>query len=192
MGNPLRRKFGLLLAFVALLVAFALPSTSLADDGELEVMLYDMSGRMVGSAMLTDTADGLMVDTMVEGMEPVAGDRATMFHETGVCGMGADFGADYGGVAQLLPNIQFYGNGSGDYSVVAEGWTIADLMDSDGSAYVIHADAGADIGAPIICGVVPAGEGDGEPAPAPEPSAEPEDDLPRSDARYDRIRSDAL
>lgn len=170
-------KFGLLITMMALLMAFVMPSPSLAEEGELAVMLYDMSGRMVGSATLSDSEAGLQIETTVAGMEPLAGDRATMFHETAVCGVGDSFGADYGAVVQRLPNLQFYADGSGEYAVVAEGWTTADLMDSDGSAYVIHADGGADVGPPIICGVIPAGAPQVEVLPAEEETpATPDED----------------
>jgi Cu/Zn superoxide dismutase len=165
---------------LALFVSLGVASPTLAQDADsLTISLHDTSTRMVGSATLTQTDAGVMIEMTVNGMAPEPGDRSVMIHEVGVC-EAPDFLSSVGPMIHLLPPAQFYINGGTTYKVVTDEFTLAELMDADGSSLDIHADVPPTPGPIIICGVIPAGTGVAQPttpemppAPAPAPTMPP-------------------
>lgn len=142
----------LMLLLVILLTLFAVSVATAADAVTTE--LYDVQGRVVGSATLSPMEDGMTeVIVKLSGMNTVGGDRRLAIAGTGYCSDDGDY-SSAGDDLQALPNIQFYANGSADYKYVVEGVDLAALADSDGSALVIYADAGDNPGTRIVCGLI--------------------------------------
>jgi Cu-Zn family superoxide dismutase len=134
----------------------------------VEVTLHDKDGQEVGTATLTEGADGVTIAVEVEGLAP--GDHGIHVHETGVCDPAGErpfasagghynpTGAMHGGPddpdshAGDLGNLTVEGEGGtpGAAETPAAGMTrfeittdrfgLAELNDADGSALVIHAD----------------------------------------------------
>ncbi|AKM10231.1 superoxide dismutase family protein [Croceicoccus naphthovorans] len=135
--------------------------------------LKDAEGNVVGVAMVTGTDGALNVKIDVDGLP--AGTHGAHIHTTGDCSA-ADFTSAGGhwnpteanhGTESEAPNphagdtgnIEIDENGAGTLSNTSTG-TWAGLFDTDGSAFVIHADAddmksqpSGNAGARIACGV---------------------------------------
>lgn len=143
-------------------------------SGGAVATLAAADGAARGKAMLSDTAKGLMVHVMAEGLP--AGVHGLHLHMVGKCD-GPDFasaGAHWnpagkkhghdnpeGAHSGDLPNITIGANGKGMAHAIVAGATLADLMDADGAALVIHAgpddyktDPSGNSGGRIACGVV--------------------------------------
>ncbi|WP_144096233.1 superoxide dismutase family protein [Croceicoccus sediminis] len=135
--------------------------------------LKDTEGNVVGNVTVTGEDGALMVE--VNAMNMPAGMHGAHIHETGDCSAG-DF-ASAGGHwnpdnknhgpnseppnphAGDIGNIEIAEDGTGTLSNTSSG-TWAGLMDADGSAFVVHADAddkesqpSGNAGARIACGV---------------------------------------
>jgi Cu/Zn superoxide dismutase len=169
-----------LLAVLVLLLTLFTASLATAA-GAITTELYDVQGRVVGSATLTGMEDGMTeVVVTVAGMDTVGGDRRVAITEHGYCSDDGDY-SSAGDDIQALPNVQFYVNGGADYKYVVEGVDIAALADSDGSALVIYADAGDNPGTRIICGLLHEDsalwDANTEPPPAEEAPATPDTDV---------------
>lgn len=142
----------LLLLLVLLLTLFTFSVATAADAVTTE--LYDVQGRVVGSATLSPMEDGMTeVVVKVGGMNTVGGDRRLAITDVGYCSDDGDY-SSAGDDLQALPNVQFYVNGSADYKYVVEGVDLAALADNNGSALVIYADAGDEPGTRIVCGLI--------------------------------------
>jgi Cu/Zn superoxide dismutase len=142
-----------LMALVVLFSTFFVVSVATAADA-ITTELYDVQGRVVGSATLTPMEDGMTeVVVTLSGMNAVGGDRRLAISDRGYCSDDGDY-SSAGDDLQALPNVQFYSNGSADYKYVIEGVELAALADSNGSALVIYADAGDNPGTRIICGLI--------------------------------------
>lgn len=161
------------LAAVAALMA-AGPAT--AADPVATATLMDQEGQ-IGMVEIFETADGLLLRANASGLEP--GWHGFHIHETGICegdftsagghyapdGSGHGFFTESGGHAGDLPNIyaESEGEARADFHttrVTLDGET-APLMDDDGSAIVIHAEADtyeseAGAGGRVACGVIEA------------------------------------
>jgi Cu/Zn superoxide dismutase len=119
----------------------------------LTVSLYDVQKRMVGTATFTQMDEEVMIEMTVNGMLPNPGDRAVMIHAVGSC-EAPDYAASSGPMLHLLPPAQFYVNGGTTYKARTDQFTLAELMDEDGSALDIHADVPPNAGPVIICGEI--------------------------------------
>jgi Cu/Zn superoxide dismutase len=158
---------------LALLVSLGAVSPSLAQDNEsLTISLYDVQTRMVGTATFTQMEQGVQIEMTVNGMEPTPGDRSVMIHEVGVC-QPPDYLQSVGPVVTVLPPAQFYINGGTEYKILTNEFTLAELMDADGSSLDIHADVPPNAGPIIICGAIPTGTGAPPPAAPTAPPAAP-------------------
>ena len=169
----------LLTAFVALAQSpsppAATPTAPSAPPKTVE--LRDQKGKAVGTVLLVDTPHGLLLRGALFGLPP--GTHAIHFHETGKCespfkSSGGHYNPtkhnhgvlDPGGLhAGDLPNIVIPRNGKLDFELFAMDLTLADgpntVLDSDGTALVIHAKAddyksqpAGDAGDRIACGVI--------------------------------------
>lgn len=124
--------------------------------------LYDAQGNQVGTVELTPVADGVPIQTQVEGFDVAVsgderGEHGFHIHETGDC-TAPDFssagghynptGVDHGLLdpdgphAGDLPNLWIEADGSADYTVTTDRITLDSgergVFDRDGSAFVIH------------------------------------------------------
>ena len=142
--------------------------------------LYDASGRSLGSLTIAESPAGLVIRGKLTRLPP--GMHGIHLHTTGRCdppgfesagghwnpagrehGTGNPAGPHRGDLANLLAA----GDGSTTVSAVSAGGTLhgADgLLDADGAAVVVHADAddystdpSGNSGARIACGVVRGG-----------------------------------
>lgn len=130
-------------------------------------------GTAVGSATATPTADGLAITVSVTGVP--AGAHGVHVHMTGKC-EGPKFesagghwnpGSTQHGLenpkgahAGDMPNLTVADDGTGTLTFTLKSGTLAQLLDSDGSAFVVHAkqddqktDPSGDSGDRIACGV---------------------------------------
>ena len=162
---------GLLLLSAAILAAQQPPTTAKAD-------FADSQGKKVGTAELTQTADGVKIALAVSGLAP--GQHAFHIHTAGKC-EGPDFksaGAHFnpynkkhglknpeGPHAGDMENIQVGSDGTGTAEIVNKQVTLADgpnsLFHEGSMAIVIHAspddnvtDPAGNAGARIACGVI--------------------------------------
>jgi superoxide dismutase, Cu-Zn family len=157
-------------------------------EAALEIELIDRNGERIGTARLSETAEGVSVAIQASALPP--GPRGFHFHETGRCDppsfqtAGAHFapqGREHGlenpagPHAGDMPNLQVRPDGTADTTLVNPRVTLQlgrenSLRDADGTALVIHAerddqrtDPTGESGDRIACGVIPGEGGAGEP-----------------------------
>lgn len=171
----------------ALTVAAALPAAADGHKAAVKTataVIIDGSGTEIGSAQLTQGPAGVLMYIKVSGLTP--GAHGLHLHETGICETGENFttskshvGHDHGdGIHGLLnpegpesgdiPNLYVASDGIGEMeahlTMVSLGGDKDDLLDGDGTAFVIHENADDHMtqpiggaGARIACGVITAG-----------------------------------
>lgn len=168
---------------IVMVLAACLAAGAIAQGGgkQASAVLKDLDGNVVGNASFTEDERGLVrVDARVEGLPP--GPHGIHIHEKGNCSpaFGAA-GAHYnplgkqhgllnpkGPHAGDLPDIVVDGSGVGRLNVTTGLVTLSPgpttLLDSDGSAIVIHAgpddqvtDPAGHSGDRIACGVIEGG-----------------------------------
>ncbi len=135
--------------------------------------MRDPAGRLLARAE-ADGQDALRVRVEAEGLAP--GTYAVHVHQTGRCDppgfetAGPHWnptGRQHGSQNPLgphhgdLPNLSVGANGSGSFEFVVPGTSLAQAMDHDGAAIVVHAgpddyrtDPSGNSGARIACGVL--------------------------------------
>lgn len=144
----------------------------------IEVDMINREGEVTGKAFISETEKEVKIDLKMEGLTP--GTKAIHIHETGLCEVpdftsaGAHFnpkkrkhGFDNpeGFHAGDLLNIEVDENGKVNAEILAPNVTLAEgensLLDSDGSALVIHenaddykTDPAGNAGDRIVCGVI--------------------------------------
>lgn len=163
-------RFPYLLAAAAALSLAAVPARAASSA---EATLHDAAKKKVGSATLTETPQGVLVHATLEGIP--AGVHAFHVHETGKCeppfkSAGGHwnpgtkkhgFSAEGGAHAGDLPNVHVPDSGTLEFEVLAPGAKLAEMLDADGAALVVHAkaddyatDPAGDAGDRIACGVI--------------------------------------
>lgn len=148
-------------------------ATAEASRDTLTATLHDPDGEEVGQVSLAGAPRGILVKAELDGLPP--GEHAFHLHETGACE--PDFGAAGGHLnpdglahgflspdgmhAGDMPNIHVPRSTSLTVEVFATGASVEALLDSDGSAVVIHAgpddyatDPAGAAGDRIACGVI--------------------------------------
>ena len=165
----------------ALTVLVAAAPAGAADTGKVEAMakMADAKGGEVGSVMLQQTPQGVLLSLDLSNLPP--GPHAFHIHTAGKCeppefksagghfnptGAHHGFESDKGAHAGDLPNIYVPESGAIRAEYLAKGVTLDEgketsLFDADGSAIVIHAkaddyktDPAGDAGGRIACGVI--------------------------------------
>ena len=144
-------------------------------DGRLATAaMTDAAGRQVGRATVREVAGGLRVTLDVRAMVP--GTHGAHLHTAGRCDRpGFESAGPHwnpaatkhgtmnpqGPHAGDLPNLIVGPDGRGTLGVVLAGATMAELLDADGAAMLVHAaaddlmtDPSGNSGARIACGVV--------------------------------------
>ncbi|WP_176590387.1 superoxide dismutase family protein [Sphingobium sp. EM0848] len=178
--------FALALPLVVLASACATSSASSAEPASgaapmAHAKLLAGDGSPRGTAMVTQAADGLHVVVKAQGLTP--GMHAVHIHTTGMC-TGPDFtsagghwnptghkhGKDNPQGMHMgdMPNMIAGADGAGELEYVIPGGAISGgatpLLDSDGAAVVIHAqaddyktDPAGNAGGRVACGILSAG-----------------------------------
>lgn len=157
---------------IAAVLATALALPAFAEGGATADLLAT-DGASFGAVTLTDTKAGLLVSADLHGLPE--GTHGFHIHTTGACapdfaaagGHFAGKGDAHGMMATAtphdgdLPNIHAPATGSLTVEALKPGLTLAELMDEDGAAVVIHAGAddyasqpSGDAGGRIACGVI--------------------------------------
>lgn len=135
--------------------------------------LMTATGTPAGSAIATETAEGLAITLSVTGLP--AGPHGVHVHMTGKCEAPAFTTAGghwnpgstqhglenpNGSHAGDMPNLTVADDGTGSLSFTLKSGTLAGLLDTDGSAFVVHAgpddqktDPSGNSGDRIACGV---------------------------------------
>jgi len=164
--------------FAASLIGTALFFAAPAQAaGKASAILKDADGKEVGTATLTDTPGGVLINLDLTSVP--AGDHAFHIHAAGKCeppdfkSAGGHFNPDEtehglenaeGPHAGDMPNIHVPADGKLNVEVLNVDVSLSDdsaLLDDDGAALVIHAgpddyrsDPAGDAGARIACGVI--------------------------------------
>jgi len=150
------------------------------------IEMYNGSGDMLGTAVLSEQSDGVQVKLKLEGLEP--GFHGVHVHEFAKC-EGPDFtsagnhynpeGKEHGLMHQDgphlgdLPNIEADGSGLVDAELMLAGATLLDgknsLFNEEGTSLIVTeqqddgvTQPGGDSGARIICGEIKKTEESGE------------------------------
>lgn len=148
---PSHKRLLLVLVLALLLTVFP-AQAALAQSPVYRADIVARSGAIMGTATFTPLATGGMrVSVEVSGFEPVGGDHRLAITSVGNC-CTPTFRCQGSEVA-VLPNIQFYPDGSADYEIVTDAISTWTLADSNGSSIIIYADTSAATEI-IACGVI--------------------------------------
>ncbi|KGM09599.1 superoxide dismutase family protein [Cellulomonas bogoriensis] len=121
-------------------------------------VLRTPEGEEIGTVWLTDTGTGTEVRVQANGLEP--GFRGFHIHGIGECEPDSpapddpddvgDFlsagghldldGSDHGAHAGDLPPLLVTGQGTADLTILTDLFTIEDLLDEDGAAFMVHGE----------------------------------------------------
>ncbi len=147
---------------------------------EVRAVVRDDKGQKVGELVLAQKANGVKVSFVGEKLPP--GFHGFHIHAVGKCeppfasagGHWNPTGKDHPHHAGDLPNLLVNDDGSAFVALKTSRFRVADLLDADGSALIIHADpdndahippryrpdpdaatlASGDAGARLACGVI--------------------------------------
>ncbi len=135
-----------------LALAALLPAAALADVAAGAII--DGSGTEIGMIRIVDRPSGITT-ILIEARGFEAGVQGVHLHETGAC-EGPDFASAGGHIAGDaehgveaaggphpgdLPNVHIQDDGVIAVEYFTDRITVADLLDADGSAFIIHSDA---------------------------------------------------
>jgi Cu/Zn superoxide dismutase len=153
----------LLLSVVLLLIL--LPSHIFAQEvtPDATMRLLDVEGAVVGYVNLTQADAHVEVDMDVFGLP--AGFHGIEIHSIGACdtgdtpfaAAGAVLGADAAespNQSGNLPTLLVMADGTGMMSANTDRFTVADLLDADGSSIIIYADTNNGFGSGVACGAM--------------------------------------
>jgi Cu-Zn family superoxide dismutase len=150
-------------------------SVSQGVDVGLFAEIVNNAGENVGKATFKKGPRGFIVDVSVHGLPP--GKHGLHVHTVGTCEDMAEFKMAGGHMDMKgkqhgllnadgphdgdLPNIFVHSDGTGEAEFYTEGFSMDDLLDKDGSSFMIHAgeddymsQPAGNAGARIACGVI--------------------------------------
>ena len=148
-------------------------TSAVAPARQAVAALRTADGTDAGTVTATEGPDGIRLALNVIGLD--AGERGVHVHTTGLC-EGPDFAsagshwnptdkqhgldAPGGHHAGDMPNLVIEQGGAGTLEYTLQGATFDGLIDTDGSAFVVHAgrddqitDPSGDSGDRVVCGV---------------------------------------
>lgn len=163
---------------LSLVMAGCVSASMARQPRAVATRLVNSSGQQVGSAVLSQTKDGVRVNLNVQGLPP--GTHGVHIHENGMCEPPSftSAGGHYNPTQKQhgsqnpqgqhvgdLPNLTVGANGQGQLEGIAKGATlrgpINPLIKTGGTALVIHAstddyktDPSGNSGGRIACGVI--------------------------------------
>lgn len=155
MTTPTHRRAGFALATAAVAVLAAASPVAAEGPGTATAAFVDHEGAAIGSATLTDTAEGVLIEIEIEGIAP--GEHALHVHAVGKCDPADGFksagdhlahaGQAHGYLhadgphAGDMPNQFVPADGVLRAHVVDPEVTLSDpgVNDADGAAIVVHA-----------------------------------------------------
>lgn len=159
---------------LAVLLSAPIAAPSFAASTSATVTLNDATGKAVGSATLSEQGQNLILAVSATGLP--AGTHGIHIHTVGTC-TAPDFasaGGHWNPTAKKhglenpvghhsgdLPNLVIGADGTGTLTATIPASSLAELLDSDGAALVVHAqpddmmtDPSGNSGARIACGVI--------------------------------------
>ncbi|MFN8373313.1 MAG: superoxide dismutase family protein [Anaerolineae bacterium] len=152
-----------LLGVVFLLIV--VPSYLFAQEAspDATIRLLDTNGAVVGFAYLTQGETHVKIDVDVFGLP--AGFHGVQIHTLGACDTGDSYFAAAGAVlgadaAQQpdqkgnLPTLLVLADGTGWMSAYTDRFTVADLLDADGSSIIIYSTTENTFGSGVACGAL--------------------------------------
>ena len=108
----------------------------------LQAPIQVASGAIVGTATFTPVpSGGVQIQVQVTGFDPIAGSHRVAIANGGACYLLSWWCAS--SEVLVLPDMQFYPNGSADYTTVTGGVSMNWLAQTPGAALIIHADTNA-------------------------------------------------
>ena len=156
---------------IATVLVLGLAGAAAAQDGTVSAALATADGSAIGEVNFQEMRAGMLVKVEVRDLPP--GEHGIHVHQTGACtpdfdaagGHLAPEGHEHGFAATEtphsgdLPNLVVAADGSGAARFLNWRLTLEDLLDSDGSAVIVHAQADtymdpASAGERLACGVV--------------------------------------
>lgn len=141
-----RASVGLVLA--ATVTATAWPGTNHAQSGaQAMAVLRNTSGDIVGNIVMTQQSGAVRVEVQASGLTP--GFHGFHVHAVGNCDPATNFtsagghynpaGTTHGSHGGDMPSLYVMADGTAYLSTVSDGFSIASLLDDDGSAIIVHA-----------------------------------------------------
>jgi Cu-Zn family superoxide dismutase len=155
---------------LGLMLAVSTSTAQAADSAKADIRSAD--GKAIGSATLADTPKGVLITLSLKGAPE--GVHAFHVHEVGKCeppfkSAGAHFNPDHkkhgfvaeGPHAGDMPNLHIPSGGDLAQEVLNPNLSVAGMLDSNGSAVILHAkaddyksDPAGNAGDRVACGVV--------------------------------------
>lgn len=163
----------------ATILALAFPHTLALAEDTASATLIDKTGKRIGTAKLRQGPKGVLIHVKVSGLAP--GKHGLHLHSHGECSPETGFKSARGHVGKVagahglmnpkgpepgdLPNIFVGANGTGEMeaytTLVAIGKGDHNLLDTDGSTFIIHEKPDDHITQPIggagprvACGII--------------------------------------
>ena len=171
----------ILAAACLLLAVSASPQNAFGEQMQAQAILVDRSGAEIGNAALVQAPSGVLIHLSVEGLTP--GKHGLHLHSHGVCDADTGFKTAKGHVGKIadshglmnpkgpepgdIPNIFIGADGTGEIEILAAQVSLSgeknNLLDADGSTFIIHEKADDHITQPIggaggrvACGIIKA------------------------------------
>jgi Cu-Zn family superoxide dismutase len=146
-AGPLGRRFAIvcILALAAIIPASA--GAVRADPDSARVLLRNAAGQPVGTVQFNQEGGAVLVRAKVHDLTP--GFHGFHVHAVGMCvppftSAGGHYnpgGMTHGGHAGDLPSLLVLADGTGELRFKTDRFTVAALLDADGSAVIVHASA---------------------------------------------------
>jgi Cu-Zn family superoxide dismutase len=146
-AGRLGRRFAVICIIALAAVVPASAGAVRADPDNARVLLRNADGRPVGTVRLDQEDGAVLVRAGVHDLTP--GFHGFHVHAVGACvppftSAGGHYnpgGMTHGGHAGDMPSLLVMADGTGELRFKTDRFTVAALLDADGSAVVVHANA---------------------------------------------------